>query len=288
MKLIKGKLGKLDVGDELPVRVFGVINLSKTSFYQSSIASSSKEIELAVKKMVDEGMDGLDFGAQSTRPIQIYGGEGRVDEETEFSIIKNASKIILDTLSSYNNVELSVDTTRSSIAEYALNQGIEIINDISGFKKDNKMAKTIAEFDASAVLMAAKQEPGDIYKLEEIKEELRISTEIGVDSGIREENIVLDPGIGSWEARDYKHDYKIIQKLVDFRILNKPIYVGISRKTSIGKALNNAPSDERLYGSLGATIVAVVNGAHIVRTHDVKPTQEAIRVAEAIIRFKEF
>ncbi|MCG3224927.1 MAG: dihydropteroate synthase, partial [Candidatus Heimdallarchaeota archaeon] len=93
------------------------------------------------------------------------------------------------------------------------------------------------------------------------------------------------PGIGSWEARDFKHDYSIIKNLKEFRKLESPIYVGISRKTSIGKILNDAPPEERLFGSLGATIVAIVNGAHVIRTHDVRPTFEAVKVAETILNY---
>ena len=134
--------------------------------------------------------------------------------------------------------------------------------------------------------MAARLEPGDVYEIHDIVSELDKSISIGLEAGINAEKIILDPGIGSWEARDYKHDYSIIKNLREFRQLKKPIYVGISRKTFIGKALNDAPAAERLFGSLGATVVSIINGAHIIRTHDVKPTLEAIRVAEIIINHK--
>ena len=284
--MIKGKLGSKEVGDGLQALVVGVINLSPASFYQESIASSSKNIEQISICMIEEGAQGLDIGAQSTRPIQIYGGEGRVDEETELNMIKEAVKVVIDVSESYSNVELSVDTTRSVVAELAMNKGIQIINDISGFKNDNKIAKIIADHDGSAVVMAAKEKPGDVFQIQDIIHELEASIEIGRTAGIAEGKIIIDPGIGSWEARDYKHDYNIIQNLEDFRILNKPIYVGISRKTSIGKALNDVPPEERLFGSIGATILAIVQGAHIVRTHDVKPTLDAIRVTETIMNYK--
>ncbi|MHA1200408.1 MAG: dihydropteroate synthase [Candidatus Heimdallarchaeaceae archaeon] len=285
--MIRGTLGTLEVGDKLPVKIVGVVNLSSTSFFKDSIALSDSDIQKKVIEMIEEGVDCLDIGAQSTRPIQIYGGEGRVDSDTELEIVESALKICLDILSSYENIEISVDTQRKKVAERALNKGVNTINDISGFKKEKEIAQVIADFDASAVVMAARKEPGDVYTVKDILHELSSSIEIGLKNGIQENKLIIDPGIGSWEARDYQHDYTIIKNLEEFRKLQKPIYVGISRKTSIGKALNDAPPDQRLFGTIGATIIALVNGAHIVRTHDVKPTLDAIRVAEVILNIPE-
>jgi dihydropteroate synthase len=281
--MIRGNLGSLEVGDNLPIRIVGVVNLSPASFFKDSIASSDADLANKIALMIKEGVDCLDIGAQSTRPIQIYGGEGRVDKDKEQEIVESALTIAIDVLSSYEEIEISVDTQRRNVAELALNMGVNIINDISGFKKDEDIAKVIADFDASAIVMAAKNEPGDVFLIDDIIHELSASISIGTKSGIHENKIIVDPGIGSWEARDYKHDYSIIKNLEEFRVLQKPVYIGISRKTSVGKALKDAPPDQRLFGSIGATIVAVVNGAHIIRTHDVKPTLDAIRVAEVIL-----
>ncbi|MHA1303346.1 MAG: dihydropteroate synthase [Candidatus Heimdallarchaeaceae archaeon] len=281
---IEGFIGKLKVGDSYPARIVGIINLSPASFYKGSIQTTKEDIAKVTQHMIEEGADCIDIGAQSTRPIQIYGGEGRVDAPTEREMVENALEITLDILSSYSEIELSVDTMRSEVAEVALKKGVRIINDISGFKKDEKVAHLIADYGASAVIMAAKVEPGDVFTIPDINSELSRSISIGTKAGIEENKICIDPGIGSWEARDYHHDYIILKNLEDFRKLNKPIYVGISRKTSIGKALDDAPPQERLYGSLGASIIALLNSAHIFRTHDVKATRDAIRVAEIIRR----
>jgi dihydropteroate synthase len=283
--MIKGFLGNLQIGDNYPARIIGIVNLSETSFFKGSIASSKNELQISIEKMIEDGASGIDIGAQSTRPIQIYGGGGRLNENQELEIIKEAVKASLDVLSSYDKIVLSVDTTRKSVAEYSLKAGVKVINDISGFKKEKEIAKCIAEFDASVVLMAAKSEPGDVYEISAILHELQTSLSIGVKAGIEKQNMLVDPGIGSWEARDFKHDYSIIKNLKEFRKLESPIYVGISRKTSIGKILNDAPPEERLFGSLGATIVAIVNGAHVIRTHDVRPTFEAVKVAETILNY---
>ncbi len=283
--MINGFLGNLQIGDNYPTRIIGIVNLSETSFFKGSIASSQNELQISIEKMIEDGASGIDIGAQSTRPIQIYGGKGRLNENQELEIIKEAVKASLDVLSSYDKIVLSVDTTRKSVAEYSLKAGVKVINDISGFKKEKEIAKCIAEFDASVVLMAAKSEPGDVYEINDILHELRTSLSIGVRAGIEKQNMLVDPGIGSWEARDFKHDYSIIKNLKEFRKLESPIYVGISRKTSIGKILNDAPPEERLFGSLGATIIAIVNGAHVIRTHDVRPTFEAVKVAETILNY---
>jgi len=285
--MINGKMGTLDIGDNLPVRVVGVVNLSPASFYKDSITLSETDVEKRIIEMIKEGADCLDIGAQSTRPIQIYGGEGRVDRIKEQEIISSTLKICMDVLSSYDKIEVSVDTQRENVAEISLNMGVNIINDIAGFKKENNVAKLIADYGATAVIMAAREEPGDIFEISDIILELNRSLEIGLKCGIAENKLIVDPGIGSWEARDFKHDYNIIKNLEEFRSMNKPVYVGISRKTFIGKAINDAPPDQRLYGSLGATIIAIVNGAHVVRTHDVRPTLEAIKVAETILNYKE-
>ena len=281
--MIEGILDNVRVGDNYPVHIVGIVNLSKASFYKGSIATSTSELEETISRMIQEGAEGIDLGAQSTRPIQIYGGEGRVDESQELDIVSEALRVTLDILSSYDKITLSVDTTRKTVAEYSLNVGVRIINDISGFKKEQDIARSIAEYDASAVLMACKSEPGDVFKINDILSELNDSLQIGVNAGINRQKMCVDPGIGSSEARDFKHDYSILKNLKQFRSLDSPIYIGISRKTSIGKIIGDAPPEERLYGSLGATIVALMNGAHIFRTHDVKPTLEAVRVAETII-----
>ncbi len=283
--MINGKLGALSIGDNYQCLIVGVVNISDASFYSGSIASTKKEIEEQTRKMIEQGAKCIDIGAQSTRPIQIYGGEGRVDEPTEEEMIKSALDVVLDITSSYPEVEVSIDTMRSNVARVSLNRGIKIINDISGLKKDPLMADCIGDFGASVVLMAAKKEPGDVYRLRDITTELQKSVNMAEKASIAPEKITIDPGIGSWEARDYCHDYNIIKHLKHFRILEKPVYVGISRKTSIGKILNDAPPAERLYGSIGATIVSVMNGVHVVRTHDVKPTLDAVRVAETIINW---
>ncbi len=283
--MINGFLGNLQIGDDYPARIIGIVNLSKASFFRGSVASSQRELQTSIEKMVKDGANGIDIGAQSTRPIQIYGGEGRLNEDQELKIIREAVEASLDVLSSYDEIVLSVDTMRKSVAEYSLKEGVRVINDISGFKKEKEIAKCIAEFDASVVLMAAKSEPGDVYEINDILHELQKSLSIGEEAGIEKQNMSVDPGIGSWEARDFKHDYSIIKNLKEFRKLESPIYVGISRKTSIGKILENAPPEERLFGSLGATIIAIVNGAHVIRTHDVRPTLEAIKVAETILNY---
>ncbi|MFQ5979739.1 MAG: dihydropteroate synthase [Candidatus Heimdallarchaeota archaeon] len=279
MKFITGKLGEIEVGDQSPVRLVGIVNLSPESFYKQD--TSTKGIERIVRKHVEEQADIIDIGGQSTAPIQIYGSSARVSLEEELTRVQNAFKLIsqLD----ISNCALSVDTQQAIVAEYALNNGATIVNDISGLKSDEKMAKVISDHDGSLIIMATKKEPGDVTTVATIIAALRKSLELATTADITLDKIIVDPGIGSWGGRPIWHDFEILNQLEHLRELNRPIYVGVSRKSLIGSVLEKSP-EKRLAGSLAATGIAVYNGAHIIRTHDVGATLDAVRIAE---KFRE-
>ncbi len=270
--MINGKLGNLDVGDKYRPIIMKVINISPESFYKSSI-KKIEEIPEVISKDIKHAQL-IDIGAASTAPPEY--GTPRITRKEE----KERIKQFLDAISDNIGVEISVDTMHSEVAEIALKKGIRIINDVSGLKKDQNMAKIIADYDASVIIMANKESPGDIGKIDEIKNELKKSIQIAINAGISEKKIIIDPGIGF--GKPVSHDIGIIRNLESFRTLNKPILVGISRKSFIGKILGGKSPEERLYGSLSATAIAVYKGAHIIRTHDVLETKEIIDVAFAI------
>jgi dihydropteroate synthase len=274
----------------------GVLNLSPESFYADSVVKPEEIYERAVR-MVEEGANLLDVGAISTRP-----GTTVISAEEEKERIAKA----FDSLHGIG-VPLSVDTQRASVAEIALRKGAEVVNDVSGFKCDPEMAKIVAERGASAVLMASWVKPGEILlarregseaisTLEGVIEALRSSLELALKAGVDEEKIVVDPGIGFsvgpqtssgpqvMEGSWYERDVKVLAELRRLRVLGRPICVGVSRKSFIGRILGLPNPADRLAGSLAASVMAVVNGAHVIRTHDVRETVHAIRVAEAILR----
>jgi dihydropteroate synthase len=155
-----------------------------------------------------------------------------------------------------------------------------MINDISGLKSDSMMAKTVSEYDAAITLMACKYKPGDVFKISDILKELSKSINVALDAGISQKRIILDPGLGGWVPERKPHDdYQIINRLDEIKSLGYPILVGISRKSFIGAITNKKP-DKRLWGSLAATTIAIRNGAHIVRTHDVEETKDVCLVVD--------
>jgi dihydropteroate synthase len=149
------------------------------------------------------------------------------------------------------------------------------------------MAKVVSQYDASIIVMTCRKQPGDVYKLPEITIELQNSINLAVKAGIPNSKIIIDPGLGGWiPDRKPEHDYIILNQLEELRVLKQCILVGISRKSFIGAVVNKPPED-RLWGSLAATSVAIMKGTHIVRTHDVKVTKDTCLILDYLNSLKE-
>lgn len=269
--MIEGTIGRIKVGDVHPVRVMAVINLSVESFYKGSVANANQALSKA-GTLAEEGADLIDLGAVSTAP-----GSPRIDESLERERLLPALKQILD-----RGLEVSVDTQRASIAGKALSMGATCINDVSGLL-DKAMAKTVADHDASVIIMASQRVPGDLLKMDDILEVLTERVSYAVEAGVDRNKIVVDPGIGKWiPEKEPAHDLAILDGFRRLRALGRPVMAALSRKSFIGARLNQPDPSKRLCGSLAATAVAVYKGAHIVRTHDVSMSLDTIRMAEAI------
>ena len=272
MNSINSKIVNLKIGDSYPVRTMGIINLSKESFYKGSVVTQDNLID-TVKLMEDEGADFLDIGARSTAP----GVESISIKEEEEGLIPALRKIL-----DITNCLISIDTQYNSVAEKALSLGAHLINDISGLKTDSKLVKVISNYNCPAILMATKKVPGDCHTIPEIISELKKSIDIAKNNGIDENKIIIDPGIGKWvSSKTYEYNLQIIKSLESVRTLKRVILVGISRKSFIGDVLNIPDPANRLNGSLAATVIAVYNGAHIIRTHDVRAQIEMVKMAKA-------
>jgi len=268
---IDAEIAGIGIGDSHPVRVMGVVNLSEESFYRGSIVGAEQVAEKALK-MVEEGADMLDIGARSTAP-----GVKSISVKEEKKRLLPALKDVLDAV----DVPISVDTQYAKIAEKALNLGAHIINDISGLKTDPNMVDVISDFDVPVVLMASRKKPGDCLIFQEIKAALIDSIALAEGSGIH--NIIVDPGIGRWvPEKTYEFNLAIMDDLERFRALGRPVLVAISRKSFIGDVLGIKDPSDRLAGTLACTAIAVYNGAHIIRTHDVRETKDIIRMSEAV------
>jgi dihydropteroate synthase len=269
--LIEGTLGRIKIGDQYPVRVMAVINLSRESFYQGSVSAPDQALSKA-RSLADQGADLIDVGAVSTAP-----GAPKIDNAQERERLFPALRSILEL-----GVEVSVDTQRAGIADQALSMGATCINDVSGLM-DPAMAKTAADHDASVVVMASRHVPGDVLTMDQILVVLADRVNSALIAGVDEKKIVVDPGVGKWVAeKTPQHDLAILDGFRRLRVLGKPVMAALSRKSFIGARLNRPDPSQRLCGSLAATAIAIYNGAHIVRTHDVSISMDAIRMAEAI------
>ncbi|MGC8816682.1 MAG: dihydropteroate synthase [Candidatus Hadarchaeum sp.] len=289
--MVVARLDKVVVGDGRPTVIIGAINLSDSSFYPGSVVRGRQDIIRRAREMVKEGAQIIDIGAMATGPKSMP-----VSEKQEIRMLIPAIKAVAAEV----DVPVSADTQRAAVAEAAAAAGASIINDVSGLKADERMAEVISKTGCSAILMAARKFPGDVYTISEIREALLSSLNICRRQGLSLKKVVVDPAFGQWPARLSRLGPKTRKKLskrgyslaasLDFRILAKlkeikaerPICVGISRKSSIGEVLNLPDPAARLFGSLAAAAIAVLNGAHALRTHDPMETVHAARVAEAI------
>ena len=259
-------------------RVMGVINVSPESFYKGSVRNDEKALAETAVRMVEEGASFIDIGAKSTAPYL----ETQIPLEEEIRRAVWAVKVVKDAV----DVPVSIDTASARVAEEALKAGADIVNDVTGFKGDPGMAKVASEYSAPAVLCAHGNVRDFLDPVRTVIEFLEESLTIAREHEVSD--IAVDPAIGflrpEWPPW-YEWDSKVIANLNLLKLLGKPILVGISRKSFIGAITGREKPEERLAGSLSATAIAVLKGARIVRTHDVRETLDAIKVAEFIGRF---
>ncbi len=273
------KIKHLTIGDKEPVRLMAAINLSQESFYKESVVNFSDEKALENKfiNFLKQGTEIFDLGAKSTAPSNIYGTEAVISAQEEIARIKKPLKILNDLNS---DVIISIDTQSSEVAEYALQHGADLINDISGLKLDKKMVNVIGDYSAFVIVMTTDKVPGDVYKKNDVIKALNFSI-VKAQEFIPKRNIIIDPGIGYWiPERTPEDDFQLILDTPQIKEqLQTPALIALSRKSFIGKTLN-LPPNERLNGSISATAISILYGANIIRTHDVRETKEAILIAE--------
>jgi dihydropteroate synthase len=280
-------LGSLRVGGDSPVRVMAAINVSPESFYKGSVATAPGEIAERAKEAVALGADLIDIGAMSTAPYL----KNEVTQEVEADRVVSALRAIegIDAV-------VSVDTMRSSVAEAALKKGASVINDVSGLKNDKAMGSVVKRHGASLLAMAHSPRSSAGRPVPVVQRALRETLRIAGAAGIPKDRIVLDPGIGFFReegaGRAYSPqrsmtwadwDVEVLAGLRRFESLGLPVCVGLSRKSFIGKVLKLEGPEQRLIGSVAATAVAVMNGADLVRTHDVAETVQCVRMVEAVM-----
>jgi len=287
--------------------IMGVVNVTPDSFSDGGqFLERDKALEQA-QRLLEEGADILDIGGESTRPgARVDAGataqqanpkkgagtnpKSVVTAEEE---LRRVLPVIAELKKKYPAAVLSVDTYKAAVARAAVGAGAEIVNDVSGFRWDPLMGKTVADLKCGAVLMHMRGRPeewrtlpppGDIVLL--VKRELKDWAEKAVLAGVRRERIVLDPGFGF--GKNFDENYPLLGRFGELQATGFPLLAGTSRKSFIGRTLakggKDAPPEGRLYGTLATQVALILKGVHIVRTHDVKAAVEAARVADAIVQ----
>jgi dihydropteroate synthase len=281
-------IGNVTIGDRIPVRIMGIINASPESFYKNSINTSIREISKAAREMQQYGADILDIGAMSTAPYL----ETNISVEEELKRMRYA----LEGVKKGCDLPISIDTPRSKVAKEAINYGVNAINDISGLKYDENMRYTVSKAKIPVIIGAFgdRRSSGRSGKVSSTIKTLNESLLIAKRARIDDNNIIIDPSIGFFRAEAknsfftkikdmawYTRDIEAISKLRKLKIFSKPICISVSRKSFIGTLFQLKPKD-RLIPSIVSEIISVINGANMIRTHDVKQTVQALTMLELL------
>ncbi|MFH1752789.1 MAG: dihydropteroate synthase [Candidatus Omnitrophota bacterium] len=259
--------------------IAGVLNITPDSFSDGGKFFDCEGACAHALMMARSGADIIDVGGESTRP----GARGVTVEEELKRVLP-----VIERLKGSIDLPISIDTYKSEVAEAAIRHGACAINDVTGLRGDPEMANVAARYDVPLVLMHMKGRPQTMQDdprycnlMSEIIESLRESMAIAKNSGVNEENIIVDPGIGF--GKTLEHNLTIIRELRLLKELGRPIMIGLSRKSFIGQLLNRKVSD-RLIGTAAAAALSILNGADIIRAHDVREMKDVARMTDAICK----
>ncbi|WIV13913.1 dihydropteroate synthase [Proteiniborus sp. MB09-C3] len=251
----------------------GILNVTPDSFSDGGDFVSIDNAIARAKEMLEQGADIIDIGGESSRP-----GHTNISSEEEMKRVIP----VIKRLSKETKAIISLDTIRSEVAEEGIKNGVHIINDIWGLQRDSDMVKIAAKYNTPVIVMH--NQNGTEYKgdmIDEIKRFLKESIRIALESGLQEDRIILDPGIGFGKTSE--QNMALMSRLREIRDLGYPVLLGTSRKSMIGKILD-LPPKERVEGTLTTTVIGIMQGIDIVRVHDVKENLRAARVTDAIVR----
>ena len=260
----------------------GVLNVTPDSFSDGGQFNEIDSAILHVNKMLKNGADIIDIGGESTKP-----GSDPISASEELNRIVPIIKAIKG---EHKDILISVDTYKSSVAKKAIKAGADFINDISGLTFDDEMVSLLAHRNIPVVIMHINGKPKTMQKnilysdlVFDVKNFFIKQCDYAINSGIKESNIIIDPGIGF--GKTFDHNFTLLKRLKEFEDLGFPILIGPSRKAFIGDVLN-LPSDERVEGTIATIVAGILNGANIIRVHDVKEIKRAVKVTEKILKAK--
>lgn len=277
---MKEKIEKITIGNrEFDVKnhtyVMGILNVTPDSFSDGGKYNTLDQALFHAQEMVDQGVDIIDVGGESTRP-----GYTMISDEEEIQ----RTVPVVEALKERFEVPISIDTYKSKVAKANIKAGVDLINDIWGLKYDEKMAKVIADAKLPCCLMHNRKEADYKKFLKEMKADLKESIRLAKEAGIKNKRIILDPGVGF--GKTYENNLEAIRCLDVLEEMGYPVLLGTSRKSVIGLSLD-LPSEERVEGTLVTTVFGVMQGAAFVRVHDVRENKRAITMAEAILGRKD-
>ena len=277
--------------------IMGVVNVTPDSFSDGGqFLDRDKALEHALQ-LLDEGADIIDVGGESTRPgakvnAPLAGKKGEPAKTvTEKEELERVIPVIKQLKQKRPDTVVSVDTYKANVARAAVEAGAEIVNDVSAFRWDAKMANTVAALRCGAVLMHSRGRPeewrtqppaADIVVL--VKRELREWADAATMAGVKRERMVLDPGFGF--GKNFEENYPLLRRLDELHQLRYPLLAGVSRKSFVGRMIardgNDAAVGDRTYGSAATETVAILKGVHVIRTHEVRACRDAARVADIV------
>jgi len=253
--------------------VMGVVNVTPDSFSGDGLG---KDIDAAVRqalRMQDEGADIIDVGGESTRP-----GFAEIAADEEIARVVP----VIERLARELDIPVSVDTSKAAVARAALSAGAQAINDVHGFRREPEVARVAAE--ASVPTIAMHYQRGREFRdtIGDVVLGLTESLRIAREQGLPVENVIVDPGFNfGWT---HEQALEMLRRLAELRVLGRPVLIGTSRKSTIGKVLGDLPIEERLEGTAATVAIAIANGADIVRVHDVKQMARVARMSDAVVR----
>jgi dihydropteroate synthase len=281
--------------------IMGVVNVTPDSFSDGGLYYDSASALEHAQRLLADGADIIDVGGESTRPgVTVSGSESdsekpaasaprtAVREEEE---LERVIPVIRTLKQRHPEATISVDTYKANVARAAIEAGAEIVNDVSGFRWDSQMPKMLAALKCGAVLMHMRGRPDEWRNLPRVadmvtlvKRELRDWAEVALMAGVKRERLVLDPGFGF--GKSFQENYPLLRRFEEFHQLRYPLLVGVSKKSFIGRALardgTDAPADSRGFGTIAMETLLMLEGAHIVRTHDVRACADAVKIADIV------
>ena len=258
--------------------IMGILNVTPDSFHDGGKYNTIKQALIHTEQMISEGADIIDVGGESTRP-----GSNSVSEKEELRRVIP----IIDAINKNFKIPVSIDTTKSMVARQALDSGATIVNDISGLSFDPALADIVSKYEAQIILCHTSSRPVDMQKktlyeniVVDIYNYLQNSIKISEDCGILSDNISIDPGFGFGKTAN--HNLLLLKSLSKFKKLDKKVVIGTSMKSFIGKILQSDDIEQRILGTFATIVISILNGADIVRVHDVKTMKVAVQIADSV------